>query len=191
MKKMQYLLTWKAIYTTLTAIVLLVGGLIVSLEKTPPAEFALGALAGPDIPSPYLKWGGVAFWPYQKSVATATTTLCTFTSPAATSTLSHASITLTTASTTAEVAVDVTKGAASGATGSSTAVFLDARIPASQGGTFYANPVSDLTEQGVSERAVFAPNTNLNFVMTNETDGNGAGVVAVGSCQANFIQAIY
>lgn len=54
----------------------------------------LGALAGPDIPSPYLRWGDVSTWQYSMSMVTnsyngasGSTTPCAIQSPAATSSL--------------------------------------------------------------------------------------------------------
>lgn len=56
-----------------------------------PGDQPLGALAGPDIPSPYLRWGDVAVFKAAQPMATATTTVCALQSPAATSTLLVAS----------------------------------------------------------------------------------------------------
>lgn len=61
----------------------------------------LGALAGPDIPSPYLRWGDVAVFKGRMALNTATSTPCALQSPAATSTLISASLQIQTPTSTA------------------------------------------------------------------------------------------
>lgn len=73
------------------------GGRIVIRET---AE-RLGALAGPDIASPFLKWGGLETWRGSMALNTATTTPCAIQAPSATSTLDFSSLTIQTASSTA------------------------------------------------------------------------------------------
>ncbi|KKQ75516.1 MAG: hypothetical protein US97_C0039G0005 [Microgenomates group bacterium GW2011_GWF1_38_5] len=68
----------------------------------------LGALVGPDIPYPYLKWGGVTDEARSMEISKASTTLCSFTSPAGTSTLTFASINMTTATGSA-IVIDIGK----------------------------------------------------------------------------------
>lgn len=53
----------------------------------PVANQAFGALAGPDIASPYLRWGGVAEYHAQEALQATSTMVCATQSPAATSTL--------------------------------------------------------------------------------------------------------
>ncbi len=50
-------------------------------------ERTLGAAAGPDIISPYLRWGGVATYRSAQAMNSATTTVCALRAPRATSTL--------------------------------------------------------------------------------------------------------
>lgn len=61
----------------------------------------LGALASPDIPSPYLKWGDVAIYQNNDTFDTGTSTLCVLASPAATSTLERFTVQPTTSTSTA------------------------------------------------------------------------------------------
>lgn len=65
------------------------GGLVFLFPKQVSTVASnLGALAGPDIPSPYLRWGGVAqYAAHTDSFASATTTPFAAQSPSATSTL--------------------------------------------------------------------------------------------------------
>ena len=60
----------------------------------------LGAVASPDIPSPYISWGGVAEYRAFAALKTATTTPCAIQTPAATSTFSFASFKVTTGTST-------------------------------------------------------------------------------------------
>ena len=50
------------------------------------SEGKFGALAGPDIPSPYLQWGGVYEYRTGAAIAATSSMLCDLTSPPATST---------------------------------------------------------------------------------------------------------
>src|SRR3990167_10631967 len=52
----------------------------------------VGAFPGPDINSDYLSFNGVKHWYYSSKLRTATTTVCSFKSPAATTTVSMAGI---------------------------------------------------------------------------------------------------
>lgn len=150
----------------------------------------VGGLSGPDISSPFLSWGGVRQWAARSgSLTQATSTICSLTSPLATSTLLAANISLSTASSSA-VALDISKNIA-GATASTSDVFGDKKIAAGARATLMADIAADSTEQADSEKAIFAPSSRLNFVMRNATAGNGLGSAPVGSCSAVWIQSFY
>src|SRR3990167_6033789 len=60
-----------------------------------------GAFPGPDVNSPYLAVNGVETYYYSSRLNQASTTICSFKTPAATSTLQNASVKITTGTTTA------------------------------------------------------------------------------------------
>jgi hypothetical protein len=68
----------------------------------------LGALTGPEIPYDYFSFGGVRRYAAHKDFATATTTLCSFLAPSATSTLVSATIQVT-ASTGTAIVLDLAR----------------------------------------------------------------------------------
>lgn len=77
-------------------------GITVINPPGPPSK-PIGSLTGPDISSRYLTVGGVRHEYRRVPLNTATTTPCALDTPAATSTLLHFSLRLTTASSTASV----------------------------------------------------------------------------------------
>ena len=65
-------------------------------------EVTYAAVSSPDIPSPYLTYGGVRRWArYDRDLTQASTTVCAIQSPVSTSTLISGGITFTESSTTA------------------------------------------------------------------------------------------
>ena len=184
----------KAIGVTLSALaialVLQYGGSVVDVVN-PPSDPALGALAGPDIPSPYLRWGDLTSWNYNVPMNQGTTTVCSIQSPASTSTLIYAAVSVKTSPATV-MGVDISKGGGIGQTATSSTQFLSAKIAAGNRGNFFTQPAaSDITEQG-AEIAVFAPNTPLNFGFASSTGQfDPTNVAPTGNCLARFIQTEY
>ena len=163
----------------IAAVVLLLGGYVF---HTPAVENVFGALAGPDIPSPYLNWGGMRQWNNGLSFTQATTTPCAIQSPAATSTLVEAGVRVDVASTTA-TRWDIAKAANAFAT--TTAIGSMQNIAADGQAFFHAS-----TSPGAGAVEVFAPNTFLVIgVRGGITPGTaGTGFVPSGRCQATFIE---
>src|SRR3990167_5206889 len=95
----------KTIVVSVLASVLVVLGVVAfTPAKVINQESQLGAVASPDIMSPYFSFGGVRQWAaHTDTLNTASTTICAMQSPAATSTLRLGSVRLTTGSTTAVV----------------------------------------------------------------------------------------
>lgn len=140
-----------------------------------------GALAGPDIPSRYLNWGGVSEYKAKASLTTATTTPCALQSPSATSTLISAGIQLTVSSSTATI-WDIARSATPYAT--TTAFGTAYNVGASK--TAFINASTSPTS---SAPEVFAPNTYLVFgARAGITAGDtaGTGFVPAGVCHATF-----
>ncbi len=191
-EKMIKLIALTKVKAILVAMVAIVGAFILqyggSVQQVvnPPVNKSLGALAGPDIPSPYLNWGGIAQWGLApKSLIQASSTICSLQSPAATSTLISASVTLNLASSTALEDIDFTQNLTPGATASTSRRFgSDLRIPISQGGTYLASTTD-------STLTIFPPNTMLNIDMASILAGNHSGNVPVGFCQARWEQNSY
>lgn len=80
------LIGWKAVYSTLTAIVLLVGGLIVSYEKTPPADYVVGAIPGNSVDGNEFVVGGVTHYSFHQTMVGSSTSACSIRTPNATTT---------------------------------------------------------------------------------------------------------
>lgn len=73
------------------------------VEAPAPVIQNVGAVSSPDISSRYLSWGSLQTYRSRVALATATNTPCSIQSPAATSSLSFASLNLTTGTSTATV----------------------------------------------------------------------------------------
>ncbi len=167
----------------MAAVLVVIAGLYNGVRTVAPdVNNALGALAGPDIASPYLSWGGVRDWATENAMNTGTTTVCSIQSPAATSTLSKASFTVSLASTTKE-SFDFSVNNP-GSTASTTKRFgSDLTVQATQGGTYLASTTD-------STITIFPPNYRLNIVMKGAY-ANGTGNTPVGVCTANWTQNAY
>lgn len=153
-------------------LVLGIGGAeLFKLEK-PSAAFS--AVAGPDQSgSDHYSWNGVVIYPFYTKVRTATSTLCSFKSPAATTTLRSFVVNLTTSSTSAST-VYLAKGASFQAT---TTNFETVSVGASGQVTIVAS-----TTGRTSGLPVISPNTYLTVGLN--LAGIGAGTVPVGTCSA-------
>ncbi len=68
---------------------LIAAGVVAETVAPHQVQQAVGALAGPVIPSPFLMWGQVASYNARQSLVQATTTVCAIKTPEATSTLEN------------------------------------------------------------------------------------------------------
>lgn len=144
------------------------------------ASSSFGALAGPDIQSRYLAWGGIREYRTTIPITQATTTPCAIQSPAATSTLLSAGIKLDVSSSTAttwDIARSNTAFATTTAVGTAYVVGAGAQAL-----------INASTSPAAGAAEVFSPNQWLVFgVRAGVTPGsNGAGFVPVGACHASF-----
>lgn len=135
-------------------------------SRTPESttEKPVGALTSPDIPSPWLRWGGVR----QRAAAlstlnTSTTTICALQAPNATSTLLTGGLKLDTSSTTAST-VTIAKGAHSNAT---TTLIREASVAANAKATVIA--ASTTLSALEQTNRTFAPNEWLVMSLTGGT----------------------
>lgn len=142
-------------------------------NTAPIEEPTLGALAGPDIPSPWLKWGGFTTFHSKQAMQTATTTLCAIQNPK--------SSTTTLQSFTAQVT-----------SGTSTAAFISLATSTSQYATVTVNEL--ITDHSVpaNNQTTVTYNGSNNVIGPSEyvlfqTAGAGlGGYTYTGTCQATF-----
>lgn len=160
-------------------LLLLIGGLGFVALNTPKgedsAERPSGALSGPDISSPYLKWGEIAIWNTEASMRAATTTLCAIPNPqTATSTIKSITWQITTGTTTA-AAITVATSTSQYATSTSNELIADQAVASEAQGT-----------------ANWVPGVNTGILGPNEyllvkTAGAGlGGYTYTGTCSAQF-----
>lgn len=134
----------------------------------------VGAVASPDIQSPYFSFGGVRFWGGKtESLTAATTTVCAIQSPAATSTLVNASIYFNVSSTTASV-VTLAKSATAFAT--TTSLGTLGLAANAQGGAVATT----------TSAQVWGPNQW--FVVGMQGGPSGQTFSPTGTCQATWMQ---
>jgi hypothetical protein len=163
--------------TVLIALVVSFGTVVVASAPEEAPEDTLGAVSSPDVPSPYLSWGGVRQHAENKGLTTATTTVCAIKSPAATSSLSFAGLELVTSSTTAST---ITFAKDSDGNGSSTPL---QSYSVSAGAQAALTLPATTTTAGIAN-LVFAPSTFFTVTMA----GSAGTFSPTGSCIANFVE---
>ncbi len=114
---------------------------------------------------------------YKKALSTATTSVCAFKSPAATSTLLRATLSVKTATSTATI-VTIAKAANSNAT--TTSLFKGA---IASGAPATMTKVASSSTDGAD---IFAPNTWLNFGVEGFAPNAADTTKFLGQCQATF-----
>ena len=133
----------------------------------------VGALAGPDIPSTYLQWGGVATHNFSQSMTQGASTTCQWLTPAATSTVRIAAR-FTLASTSA-VLVEMGKSLGPQATTTKLGEFtVGASLPA----TLVSSSTQADFGGAITWPFVAGPSTYLAV----KIGGGGAGSVPTGTC---------
>jgi len=152
-------------------------------DNTPP----LGALTGPDIPYPYLKWGDVKISQQSSPFISASTTACDFVSPAGTSTLRSAVAVITTGSSTA---MDFEWGKSAGYSATTTSLGL-AHVLSGAKSTIIASTTPGAFLAGVSlvdPQYVFSP---LNHVALKFGGSSPNGSALKGRCNVSFEEYVY
>src|SRR3990167_2414202 len=145
-----------------------VAGLVSAVSKG-----KLGAFPGTEFTSPFLTVNGITKYSFSSALNSASTTICSFRTPAATSTLAHASWHIRTGTTTA-IVLDVGQSTLMDATTTKLGVTYAL-------GSFEQATVVASTTESVRN---FSPNTYLNFKFGGT---RGAANVLAGSCKAEFI----
>jgi hypothetical protein len=135
----------------------------------------LGALAGPDIPSQWLRVGGVLKEYRSQSMVAATTSLCAMLSPAATSTLDYVSWIITTGTSTA---ANIDIGTSTTAFATTTVLVANTAVASGAQGQAQWSPSGSSANDNV-----VSPSTYVNI----KTGGAGlSGYTFGGKCQAVF-----
>lgn len=158
-----------------------------------------GALAGPDIPFTYLKWGGVQEVNASAALTATTTFLCQIQAPPATSTLRLATVRVDSNATGAFTFDVSTSSALSGGYGSSTPAYIKAAsVPATADGAPFIWTPDATTTPGTNSGlwgTVSATGQRLDYIRPNEyvtfriaTGTSGTiSSFATGQCQASFV----
>ncbi len=136
----------------------------------------VGGAAGFDFINPYVNFNGVHLWPERKLLSTATSTPCAIKSPAASSTLLHASLQITTASSTASTWV-AAKAASAFATTTQLKSF-------SVGSANLASLNVNATTTDTELATIWAPNT---YIVWSNNVQPGDATKFNGVCQAVFV----
>jgi len=141
----------------------------------------LGALSGPDLPYPYISFGGVRSWAAKTdSLVQASTTICSLQAPAATSTLSTAALRLEVGSTSAmfiEFAKSTSPAATTTRIGSTYVVAANAQ----------ATIVASSTGSVAGDATIFAPNTYF-YIKAGFATVPSTPTAPVGTCLAQWTQ---
>lgn len=142
-------------------------------SSTTVVKEQIGSLAGPDIPSPYLRWGNVAVYKGAMNMTAATTTICAIQAPAATSTLLTSQMRFDVSSTSASV-ITIAKATTAFAT---TTIIGTAYSIAANAQAFIQASTSP-----TGPALVFAPNT---YLVVGIQGGIGT-FSPTGTCQASW-----
>lgn len=143
----------------------------------------VGALAGPDIASPYLRWGDLATYRTKLALNTATNTPCAIQSPAATSTFVSTTLRINVGSSTATTWF-ASKGTSAYATTTNLGQF--ALGSGAQGTLYVATSTAQVAGvvMTVDSAAVFAPNTWIVWTVAGTAISDSSKFT--GTCQAIF-----
>jgi hypothetical protein len=164
----------KHLIAALVALLLTIGAFLTGQHTAAPAP-QFGAVSSPDIPSPYFSVGGVRIWKYSMAPKQGSYTLCSFLSPAATSTLTSGGVNLAVSTTSAS-----TLYLAKAATATATTTLLSSAIAVGAGTQIF---VEASTSPAAGNPRVFAPNTYFNVAINPGTTTN---LVPQGACHATF-----
>ena len=157
--------------------VIAVIALAVGLNKPAPAQ-PVGAVSSPDFLSQWFSVGGLREWRYSASPKAANYTLCSFQSPAATSTIKSAGISLTTSTTSAS-----TLYIAKAATATATTTLLGTAFSVAAGAQ--ATVIASTTPWEAGSAAIIAPSQYVNFAINPEASVI-TNLAPVGTCHVVF-----
>lgn len=136
---------------------------------------SFGATSGPENSGPFISVSGVASWFDKQQIKTATSTLCSFKSPSATSSLEHFSVDFTSLPT----------YATSYAVGNDPTAFSTTTIITANANMTYSASVTG-TSIASSTKFIVSPNTYVNLKLSTTTAGASATYAPVGTCEVEF-----
>lgn len=139
----------------------------------------IGALSGPDIMSPYLRWGGVPIFAASQKPTAATYNFCALQSPAATSSLIMGGVRLSVSTSTAG---SIFFAKATTATASTTQIGTDNAIAANS----QVMLIASTTVGSAAQTEVFAPNTYFIVGYKGEAAAGISNLAPQGVCQARW-----
>jgi hypothetical protein len=168
----------------------------------PAVAPAFGSLTGPDIPSPYLRWGGLGpIWNYSQSPTATSSVFCASQAPVGTSTLVFASWRPDNAAFGSSQTFDLSTTTAAGGYGSSTPALIiaanlqNAQVWLPEASTTPANPLLVLsafsTTGGSNAFVIVNTSTSSPTWLTWRVATSTPGTFPIGltgNCQAQFIQ---
>lgn len=167
--------------SALVALVVTIVGVVSLAPATKTIiERQSGAVASPDIPSPYLRWGGVTEWASAQKPLAATYNFCAMQSPAATSTLLSAGVVLSVSTTTSGT---LFFAKASTATASTTQIGTNYAFT---GGSQIAL-VASSSPGSAAQTEVFSPNTYFIVGFRGEGAQGITNLAPQGVCNARWI----
>jgi hypothetical protein len=173
--------TFKALLATVVLLAAVGVGAYIGLQVK-PAPQPVGAVAGPDIYSPYLQWGGVRTWQAgSDTFVSGSYVFCSIQTPVSTSTISFAGARVDLATTSASKI-----WVALAATASASTTVLDAEVlAASAQGTLLASTTN--ASLATAATLIVAPSTYVNFGVTPTAGGGAAtGQAPTGHCGVSF-----
>lgn len=150
-----------------------------TVVNVPESKQALGAVSGPDNYFPYWAVNGVRKHYFSSGFNNASTTLCSFKTPAATTTLEFASLKIRTATSTA-IVVDIGKGSIYNAT--TTLFGTTYTVVAGEQDTIIAS-----TSPAAGAKTVIAPSQWVNFKFGSSAITPTVNSLA-GSCKAVLVE---
>lgn len=160
-------------------VVAMTAGVIVFVARPEAIQVpVVGAVASPDIPSPYLQWGGVATYKFVDTMEVASTT-CSIQSPAATSSLRYAFARVSSNATGATTQYEWGKSASPNATTTSLGLHITGLASAAQG-VIIASTTNTVL---IDDNTVFAPNQYLNLKIGSSSPNS----TLAGNCYAEFV----
>lgn len=182
----------------LLGLVVLLGGLVLGKPAPAPtvATPSFGALSGPDIPSPYLRWGDVLQWAAGPATNATSSVLCAIQNTYGTSTILSAGIRVDTTGLGAQTFDISTSSSASNGFASSTPALIYAGTLPVANATYRwmagvlattSSQITTLMPISTSNNSpyIIAPNEYLVFKIATGTPGTFASYVT-GQCTARF-----
>jgi len=176
----------------IVAVVVSVLGFLVAPSKTevvrdvvtesPEYPQYVGAVASPDIPSPYLSWGSGPIWRGTASWASGSTTVCSFRAPSDGKLLS-----ITAGPSVATTSLDLVLATSTVQTGTTT-IFSHKSIGGSVGTYFTWNPSVSTTSVENTLNGMIKKDIWVNLGVTGPGVSSVNGVGAAGTCSYIFEQ---